>query len=154
MRNTYLTGWLSAVLCIAAPVFAQNASVSGSVIDVQNASVPKAAVTFINTETKVQTGTSTDRTGNFILPPLEPGHYDVRAAAAGFAPTELTGITLEVGESKVLTIRVKLGSTESIVVSTTPPEMTTDRADRSLMIEPTFVGNIPLEYSQPAATYK
>jgi Carboxypeptidase regulatory-like domain len=94
-------------------------------------------------------GNKTDATGSFILPPVDPGHYEIKVTAPGFAATVLTGITLEVGESKVITITLRPGTTESMEVNTAPPELTTDRADRSLTIEPTFVDKIPLNIRNP-----
>jgi hypothetical protein len=107
-------------------------------------------VTLTNINTEVKVATTTDGRGNFILPPVAPGNYEIEASAQGFAPTRVTGITLEVAESKVLTLELKVGGlAETVQVTATPPEMTTDRADRSLMIEPAFVESIPLNIRNP-----
>ena len=45
---------------------------------------------------------------------------------------------------------LKMGEVQQAVqVTDTPPELSTDRADRSLMIEPAFVENIPLNIRNP-----
>jgi hypothetical protein len=100
-------------------------------------------VILLNTDTKVKVESVTDGRGDFILPPVAPGHYEVKASAPGFAASLLTDITLEVGESKTFTLILKPGSLQQTVeVTTAPPELNTDSADRSLMIEPTFVESI------------
>ena len=149
MNRYHLTIGMAAILGLSASCLAQNASVSGQVLDAQRARVPSSTVTLTNSDTKVKVENKTDAGGSFILPPVDPGHYEIRAVAPGFAPTVLTGITLEVGQSKVINIMLKVGATESIEVNTVPPELTTDRADRSVTIEPTFVENIPLNIRNP-----
>ena len=135
---------------LSVPLFAQNASVSGEVVDPQQASVRGAAVTLTRLSTQVKVETTTDGKGDFILPPVVPGTYEIKAQAPGFESTVVTDITLEVGESKVLTMALKLGAVQQTVqVTDTPPELTVDRADRSLMIEPAFVESIPLNIRNP-----
>jgi Carboxypeptidase regulatory-like domain len=150
MRYKGLAGCLFALNCLAFPVFAQNANVSGKVVDPQNASVSAAVVTLLNTDTKVKVESVTNGKGDFILPPVAPGHYEAKAVATGFAPSLLTDITLEVGESKVFTVILKPGSVQQTVdVTSTPPELNTDSADRGLIIEPAFVQSIPLNIRNP-----
>jgi Carboxypeptidase regulatory-like domain len=150
MRYTSITGFLLPFICLTSPLFAQNPSVSGKVLDRQNASVPTSVVTLLNTDTNVKVESVTDGRGDFILPPVAPGHYEVTAVAPGFAPSLLTNITLEIGESKVLTLILKPGSVQQTVnVTSTPPELSTENADRGLNIEPTFVQSIPLNIRNP-----
>ena len=150
MRYTSITGFLLPFICLTSPLFAQNPSVSGKVLDRQNASVTTSVVTLLNTDTNVKVESVTDGRGDFILPPVAPGHYEVTAVAPGFAPSLLTNITLEIGESKVLTLILKPGSVQQTVnVTSTPPELSTENADRGLNIEPTFVQSIPLNIRNP-----
>ena len=150
MRYKHIVICLLAFTCLTSRLFAQNASVRGKVVDSQNATISASTVTLLNTETKVKVESVTDGKGDFILPPVAPGHYEVKASAPGFAPSLLTDITLEVGESKIFTLILKPGSLQQTVeVTATPPELNTDSADRSLMIEPTFVESIPLNIRNP-----
>jgi hypothetical protein len=150
MRYIGSAGCLFALNCLASSLFAQNASVSGRVVDPQNASVSAAVVTLLNTDTKVKVESVTNGKGDFILPPVTPGHYEAKTVATGFAPSLLTDITLEVGESKVFTVILKPGSVQQTVdVTSTPPELNTDSADRGLIIEPAFVQSIPLNIRNP-----
>jgi hypothetical protein len=138
--------------CFSTSAFAQsgNASVSGQVLDPQQASVKAATVELMRIGTGVKQETETDDRGDFIFPPVAPGNYEIRAKAPGFETTAVTGITLEVGESKVLTLTLKVGTIQqTVLISDAPPELTTDRADRSLMIEPAFVESIPLNIRNP-----
>jgi hypothetical protein len=132
------------------PLAAQNASISGSILDSQQAAVKEAEVTLVNVNTSVSFRTTSNDSGRFLLPPVPPGPYEVKATAAGFAPYRLTGLVLEVDESKILTINLKPATVvESVSVSEAPPEITTDRADRSLVLDQTFVESIPLNVRNP-----
>ena len=102
------------------------------------------------TATQVEFRTVTTDSGTFLLPPVPPGTYEISAAAPGFATERLTGLTLEVGESKVINLVLQPASVHEVVqVVDTPPELTTDRPDRSVVIDRTFVANIPLNVRNP-----
>jgi Carboxypeptidase regulatory-like domain len=150
MRYARFTGYLLSLIYLSSPLFAQNASVSGQVVDAQRAAIGAATVTLMNTDTQVKVQTVTKGKGDFIFPPVVPGHYEVRAVAQGFTPTIQTGITLEIDESKVLTLMLKVGAVQQTVqVTSTPPELNTSSIDRSLTIEPAFVEGIPLNIRNP-----
>ena len=150
MRYTRLVGAFIVASFLNLPLLAQNASVSGQVVDPQHAVLSSATVTLTNTDTQVKVQAVTNEKGGFSLPPVAPGHYAVTAAAQGFTSTILTDVTLEIGESRVLTLELKMGSVQQIVeVTSTPPELNTSTADRGLLIEPTFVESIPLNIRNP-----
>ncbi len=135
---------------LALPLSAQNAQVNGRVVDSQKSSVPKAVVTLTNTATNFVVNTETNDEGYFQLPPVMPGGYELKAEARGFAVARLTGITLEVQESKVVTIELQPATThETVTVTDTAPELTVDRADRSLLMDHSFVDGIPLSVRNP-----
>ena len=127
-----------------------NASVKGEVVDQQNSSVRGATVSLTRISTHVTQQATTDAKGGFIFPPVVPGTYELKAEAAGFSPTVVTGMTLEVGEIRALTLQLKLGAVaQTVQVTAAPPELNGDGADRSLMIEPAFVQGIPLNIRNP-----
>ena len=150
MRLTYAASCLVTAICLTSPVFAQNASVSGHVVDPSHAVVRSATVVLTNTETQVKVQVTTNDRGDFIMPPVAPGPYEISAVAPAFKPAVLSGITLELGESKVVTLQLNLNDVQQTVeVTTTPPEINTSTADRGLLIEPAFVESLPLNIRNP-----
>ncbi|HEY1337945.1 MAG TPA: carboxypeptidase-like regulatory domain-containing protein [Bryobacteraceae bacterium] len=140
------------VVCLlaAACAQAQSARVSGTVTDSSNGAVRGCDVVMKNTATQIEVRTVTNETGGFLLPPVPPGVYEIAAGAAGFAPERLTGITLDVGASKVTALVLQPASVHEVVqVDGTPPEVTTDRADRSVVIDRNLVVDIPLNVRNP-----
>jgi Carboxypeptidase regulatory-like domain len=104
MQPVRIAAVIFAITSLPACLLAQNASINGQVVDAQQARVPASTVTLTNVDTKVTVQSTSDGSGTFILPPVDPGHCDLQAKAPGFAATVLTGITLETGESKVVKI--------------------------------------------------
>ena len=132
------------------PIYAQNASVSGQVLDSQRSAVVGASVTLTNIATQVKVHIVSGTDGTFVLPPVAPGNYEAKVTANGFSPAVITDITLEIGESKALNLVLKVSAAQdSVYVTDTPPELTTDNANRSLMIEPALVNSIPLNIRNP-----
>ena len=60
--------FLSSVMYLSIPLFAQNASVSGEVVDPQHAGIKGSEVTLSNTSTRVKVETVTNGRGEFLLP--------------------------------------------------------------------------------------
>ena len=115
-----------------------------------NAGINGATVTLTRTSTQVKEVTRTSQGGIFVLPPVVPGTYQIEARAPGFSPTVESGITLEIGEARSMTLELKVGSAqETVSVSGAPPELNTDNAERGLMIEPAFIEAIPLNLRNP-----
>jgi hypothetical protein len=143
---------VTVVVCLAAAlsVNAQSARVSGQVTDANRGVVKGCEIALRSTQTQSEYRTTTTDSGSFLLPPVPPGSYEITATSAGFAIKRLTGVTLEVGESKVIAFELQLASVhETVEVVDTPPELTTDRPDRSVVIDQNFVADIPLNVRNP-----
>ena len=64
---------------------AGSGTITGTLTDPQNASVPDAAVTIHNNDTGIDRATTTNGSGLYVAPFLPPGHYNVTALKTGFA---------------------------------------------------------------------
>jgi hypothetical protein len=103
-----------------------------------------------NTATQIEVRTESNDSGGFLLPPVPPGTYEITATSSGFAAERVTGLTLEVGASKVIALVLQPASVHEVVqVEDTPPELTTDRPDRSVVIDRNLVADIPLNVRNP-----
>src|SRR5260370_806757 len=97
--------WLALALIAAAiPALAQNdrGAITGTVSDPANAIVPAAKVSAKNTDTGAAYETVSTATGNYTLPSLPVGTYDLTVEAPGFSRYVQQGITIQV----VLTARI------------------------------------------------
>ena len=72
--------------CVSLPVAAQTitAVVNGTVVDGTNAAVPGAAVTLLDSGTGLRRNATTDPSGSFVFPSVEPSTYSLIVEAQGF----------------------------------------------------------------------
>src|SRR5687767_9922199 len=98
MRHALMAA-LAAILC-ASPATAsaqqETATIIGTIVDAQRASLPGATVTAKNTETGfVRTGV-TDQEGRYRIAAVPPGSYEISAEMQGFGRAVRRGVTLTV----------------------------------------------------------
>jgi len=123
---------------------------SGQVLNSGQAAVPGAAITLLNTDTKVTLKTVSDASGVFILSPLNSGHYQATVTAAGYSTWLQSGIMLEGGEKYDLNPVLQVGSvSQTVTVTATAPEIKTEDSDLSIVTEAALVENIPLDVRNP-----
>ncbi len=93
----------------------QTGRIVGTVYDPNKAVVPNATVTATNRGTTVQVKVSTNATGGYVIPALNPGAYDLSVTVPGFKTTVRSGIEMEVGKDLQLDLDLVLGETTSVV---------------------------------------
>src|SRR5579872_5706881 len=69
----------------------------GLVSDSSGAAVPNARVTITNVQTKVESHTQTTPDGNYDVPYLNVGEYEVSVESAGFKKFVRPGILVQAG---------------------------------------------------------
>src|ERR1700692_2452967 len=86
--------------CLPAQVSAQvvGATVSGTVTDSSGSKMPGVDIVITNVGTGIATTTVTKGEGTFGVPNLQPGNYEISAAAKGFSSLLRKGSTLTVGQ--------------------------------------------------------
>src|ERR1044072_9405834 len=89
-----------AVLCIASPAHAQQATLSGTVSDQHGAVVAGTQIIVTQKATAVTRETSTTDTAFFSIARLPVGEYEVKAKAAGFKTAVVSSVVLQVGQNE------------------------------------------------------
>lgn len=138
---------LSLFLCLlyAAPLFAQTADVSGTVIDQLGAVVPGAKVRLVNQETLIERNFTTNSEGVFSAPFVNPGLYQVFVEAQGFSTEAIRDIKVDVGAQVNLPIHLQLGGQDQTVrVDGSGLTLNTMDGTVSTVVNREFVENIPL----------
>ena len=135
------------VLLLAALARAQSdrGTITGTVTDQAAAVVPGAAITATNTETQAHFETTTTGTGNYTLPQLPAGEYDLSVAAAGFSTFIQKGITIQVAQIARIDVTLKIGSaSDSVSVTADAPLLKTENAEQSTDITIQRFEELPL----------
>ena len=113
-RLAFSAALLLASAAIAA--YAQStANLQGTVIDSSGAVVPNASVMVRNTGTDVAQTVRTDSAGNYQVPALSPGQYDVEVSAPGFATTTSRGIVLRVSTTVTNNVELRVTTTQQTI---------------------------------------
>ena len=90
------------VLLLTGASWSQNrstAEIVGTVTDPSGAAVPNTAVKITNTKTGTSVQLTTNRSGAFDAPLLDPGSYTVEFQAPGFQAIIRTGIDLQLDQT-------------------------------------------------------
>ena len=129
------------------PLLAQTSygTIVGTVNDPSGAGVPDAKVTVINTETGVTRSVQTNDVGNYRIPSLLPGTYEITTELSGFKRNVLTGVVLTVARTITVDLVLELGAvTESVEVSATAPLLDSSDATLGTVVENREVTELPL----------
>lgn len=121
------------------------ANVAGVVEDSTDARIPGASIKLINSQTGTENGATTNDLGFFVLAGVIPGNYVLQIERDGFATTQFTEITLNIGDSKQFLIRMKVGAVDQTVM-VDASGMTLGATDASVttVVDRKFVMNVPL----------
>ena len=137
------------VLATSSVAFAQasagTATISGIVADPTGAVMPNTEVTVRNIGTNVARVVHTNEAGRYEVVALQPGEYDVRAAAPGFASLVRSGIIVAVGERATVDLAMKVSQgAETVTVTGNTPTVETDKTEVSTVINLNDMMNLPL----------
>src|SRR5580658_2949098 len=132
-------------LLAAAPLLAQNAELSGLVTDPSGLAVPGARVVVQSADTDATRTVSSNQQGEYSVPALLPGPYNITVQANGFKTVHQNGVVVEVDQRARLDFVLTIGSnTETITVQGSAPLLNTSDASVSTLIGNPFVENLPL----------
>jgi hypothetical protein len=148
MHASHSLLWTSVLALCSLPMYGQTAdtgAIAGSVSDPSGALVPRAAVVVNSQATGEERDLTTDADGDFSVPFLTPGDYDLTVRVSGFEPLILKGIHVQITEVSRLKIQLKIGGAkEQITASSKSPLLQTENATLGRVIDQETVVNLPL----------
>ena len=140
---------LFAALAVMAtqPVVAQigSATISGSVTDSTGASVSAAIVTALNVANNFRRVTTSNAAGQYSLPGLTPGEYNLTVELQGFKKFQQTAMTLQVDQNAVIDVVLEVGQvTEIVEVRGQAPLVESANASMGAVIDTQKITTLPL----------
>src|SRR6059058_5218786 len=138
------------VLLIALPtcmVFAQTsaATILGVVKDTTGALIPGATITVKHTETGLTRTAISSETGDYNVPLLPVGAYELTTAMPGFKQDVRQGINLIVGQEAVINLTLEVGAAaEQVTVTEEAPLVNTTLSSTSGLITERQIKELPL----------
>jgi len=120
-------------------------TITGSVWDAQGLAVVNAQVTAVDPNTGFTRTTVTEAGGEYNLPLLPPGSYNIKVVATGFSSARQGGITLLVGQKLTLNYTLKPGSVSTTIeVTSQAPLIETTSSQIGGSVSPTEVSSLPI----------
>jgi hypothetical protein len=118
--------------------------IEGVVSDATGAVLPAVVVRVRNTGTGFERSTRTDDTGLYRLVLLPLGRYELTAEREGFAPVRLSGLTLTVGQTLNVPLRLELEAIEAQVeVRTDAPAVEVTRSLSATTLDARAMETLP-----------
>jgi carboxypeptidase family protein len=146
------TLFLASALGTAAAAAAQgeaSAVVTGIVSDAQGGVLPGVTVTLRNAETGTVRNTVTEEGGQYRIAGLQPGRYDLNAELSGFAPKDVTGITLTIGLAVQVDLMLALqGIQEALTVTAQAPVVETTQTEVAGVVTQEQIAMLPIANRQ------
>ena len=145
-RLTFFFLLSALLLVIPAESFAQGyfGTVSGVVSDPSGAVIANAKVTLVDQEKGFTFEGKSDSAGRYIFRAVPPGVYRVLAEAPGFSQQEKTNIRVDVSTNPSANLRMKIGSTTSVVVTADDQRLDTDDGTGATTVNRNLINNLPL----------
>jgi len=139
----------AALLCaLSSAALAQTAAVGnieGVITDASGGVLPGVAVVVRNQDTNVVRESTTDTSGIYRAPALQPGVYEVSATLSGFTARPVANVRVQVGQTVPVDIRLQpAGVTETISVVAESPVIDVRRMDVSSIVDETAIDNFPV----------
>lgn len=127
-------------------VFAQDrGTLTGTVADPAGAVVAAASVEAKNLQTGVVYPAATTATGNYTIPQLPVGNYEISVTVPGFKKFVRTGIKVDVAAVERIDVTLEVGAaTESVTVQADATQLKTESGDLAHNISVDSLDNLPI----------
>jgi hypothetical protein len=129
------------------PMTAQvsTSTIAGVVRDDTGSTVPNAKIAVVNTGTGQRRETSTNESGEYVVPQLSPGSYRITVTSAGFQTSVVESLTLNIAERATTDVVLKLGQVnEQVTVEATAPLLEQETASLGQVITRKAINDLPL----------
>jgi hypothetical protein len=144
MRSTLVTICL---LLAVSTTFAQTdrGTITGAVTDPTLAVIPGVSIAATNLQTSSRYETVTTETGNYTLPLLPAGVYEISAELPGFKKYVRQGVTVVVAQTLRIDITLEVGAnTEEVNVTADAPLLRTESGEVSHNVRTDTMDTLPV----------
>ena len=129
------------------PAFGQATSsgtIVGTVTDPSGALISGATITVTDPATKSTRTTISNKQGQYIVPDVPPGVYDVKTSRAGFSTDLIQALPVSVGAQTTANFRLAVGSeSTTIEVTASNSDLQTMNASTGTTVDAALVDSLP-----------
>lgn len=128
------------------------ARLTGIVTDPSGSAISDAKLVVTNTQTNYVVEANTNSNGEYTIPSLPAGQYQISTRASGFSETLQSNVQLTIGQNATVNIVLKVGgSTETVSVTSTPTLLNSSTAEISSVVEEASIQALPLNGRDPSS---
>jgi hypothetical protein len=134
-------------LPVQTPVYAQQTSATlvGTLIDATGAVVPNARIKCVNLATGAARDATSDVSGNYSLPFLPAGDYEVTITAQGYKTRKVERLTLQVSQTLRQDFTMDVGAvSETVNITATGVQLQTENSTVGTVIDSAKIVELPL----------
>ena len=136
------------LVAITALAQSDRGTITGTVADPGGAVIPNAAVIATNPATGGIFKTQTTDTGNFTIPSVPAGLYNLSVEVTGFRKFEQQGFRVQVSQSSRLDVEMQIGATtDSVTVTGDVALLKTENATVSSTVGREQLNQLPLNFA-------
>ena len=146
MINFKPTTFVCALSLCASVCFAQvSGTLSGTITDPSGATVSAADVAAKDLDTGANRHTATNPAGQYQIPALPVGIYEIQITRQGFSSPVRSGIHLAVGQEAVVDFRLEVGqSNQQVTVNADAPVVSVTTANVNGLVNGQQIRDLPL----------
>ncbi len=152
-----LNGCVAVLVILTSLFFVQHANaqefrgtISGTVTDPSGAVVKGARVAITEVSTGSVNTTQSDNAGQYVVPFLQPGDYQISIEMTGFKKAIRNGVTLQANEHPIIDIPLQIGGAqETVSVTADAPLIDTANASVGQVITTKQVEDFPVNGRTP-----
>jgi hypothetical protein len=123
----------------------QLGAIQGTITDATGGVLPGVTVTVTHLDTAIARSTVSNTAGVYRVQSLDPGRYRVEAAIEGFRPLARPDVILSAGATLGVNFAMQPGGVEERVeVQGSAPDIQTERAEVSSVVEQKKISDLPL----------
>jgi hypothetical protein len=145
MNRAVLASLLGIFLSICAFGQPATGSLSGEILDPNDAAVPGASVEVHNQETGVTLHTISSEAGVYVLPSVPAGIWTVTAEKPGFRKLVLDHVQVFIAQRQTLDLHLDVGDVkQSVEVTTSQTMLDTETSEKGQTLTPRMYQTLPL----------
>ena len=151
MRRSLFRLWSAALLCcLAGHSQTFRAQLTGVVTDASNAVILGAEITATNLETGISYTAASNEQGIYRLLNLQPGQYRLTGRLSGFKTFSQEPITLPVGSSLTMNIKLEVGDVaDQVTVVGEAPLLESESSSFGQVVNEEAISEMPLGVRNP-----
>lgn len=152
LRSTLLLSLLAISSALAQD---SRGTIQGRTLDSSGATIPGVRIRVTNTATSAAIEATTNDAGNYTLPFLLPGFYNVTAEISGFQKLDRKAVEVRVNDTVTVDLQLTIGDvTQSLEVSGSTPLLETGAVSLGQVVDRARIVDLPIQSGNPAELAK